>query len=531
MGICSICPSLLPNSSSAEVRTSGARHGPAPDSPHTYAGPVTTTIGRPLSTLPTRIGLVVLASWILLSACGGESDGDAAALQWRPCGDGAECAELVVPRDRSEPDGATFTLPVLRLPATGPDRLGSLVINPGGPGISGVGYLRRDGGDLAALRERYDLVSFDPRGVGGSDPVMECMDEAQVTAVRDRPSVPVGPDQERAAIDSARSIADACRSRFAEWLPHVGTADVVGDLDDLRAALGEDQLTYLGFSYGTYLGAEYASTFPERTGRMVLDGAMDPALDYDAVRRDQAIAMDAALGRFVADCQQDTDCPLTGGVAGGLGQLQELVRTLDREPYTAPDGRMLSGGRALALLQSATYFPPGTWDDLRAVLGDALAGRYQPMLELAHGPALMVNPADTQYLSVLCHDLETSTSTDDVPVLAEQWRALAPIDGPSRAWSTAPCHVWPTRSPAPPAPVRAAGAGPILVVGTTHDPATPVGWARSLAQQLDSARYLEWEGDGHLAYGRAGPCVSRIVESFLFRNGDPPGRTTCAADG
>ncbi len=511
----------------APVRPAGGRAGTEP----------ALRPGRRWATI--AVGALTAA---VLAACGsgGPAPPDSSGLEWRPCAGAAEdaeglrdaeCAELVVPRDRSRPDGPSFTLPVLRLRATGEHRIGSLVINPGGPGISGVDYLRTEGDSLSTLRDRYDLVSFDPRGVGGSDPSIDCLDEAQEAEIRDRPSVPVDPEDERAAIDSARTIAESCRDRFGDWLAHVGTADVVQDLEQLRIALGEDRLTYLGFSYGTYLGARYAATHPDRTGRMVLDGAMDPSLDYDGVRRDQAVAMDRALGRFVADCQLETNCPLEGDVADGLDQLERLVRTLDRQPYTGPDGRRLSGGRALALLQSATYFPPRTWDGLRGVLGDALAGRFQPMLELAHGPALMVNPADTEYLAVLCHDLETSSSTDDLQRLAAEWRALAPIDGPSRAWGTAPCHVWPTRSAEQPAPVRAVGAGPILVIGTTHDPATPVGWARALAGQLDTSHYVEWEGDGHLAYGRAGPCVNRTVEQFLLEGVDPPRSTTCPAEG
>lgn len=484
----------------------------------------------------SRVALasVVTVLALLAAACGSGDSSESTAggseegssLDWTACEDGYECADLVVPRDHTDPDSPTFTIPVIRLPATGPgERIGSLVVNPGGPGISGVNYLRDEGASLAALGERYDLVSFDPRGAGASNPAVDCLSEEEVATVRDQVSAPSTPAEERVAVDSAESMAQACADQVGEWLPWVGTQEVARDMDLLRAELGDDQLTYLGFSYGTFLGATYADLFPENTRRMVLDGAMDPARDYDTLRHDQAVAMDAALRRFAADCLESSDCPLTGSVDDALAQLAGIVEALDRSPFTADDGRTLSGSRALALIQSATYYPPSTWDGLRGVLGDALDGQYDAMLELAYGPALMVNPADTPYLSVMCHDL--ATSDGDLGDLADEWAVEAPLNGPSRAWSTLPCRVWPEHTETPSTALNAEGSGPILVVGTTHDPATPVAWARSLSGALDEASYLEWEGDGHIAYGRAGACVSDIVEGFLLEDEAPPATSTC----
>lgn len=491
---------------------------------------------------PARQALLVSVILLLCACSSGSGSGSGmeagadrnqatTTLTWTPCGDGFECADLVVPRDHADASSPTFTIPVIRLTATGPgERIGSLVVNPGGPGIAGVDYLRDEHESLATLGERYDLVSFDPRGAGASRPAVDCLSRDEIDAVRDQVSAPSSPEEQRVALDLAESMVQACTDQVSDWLPYVGTRDVARDLDVLRSALGDARLTYLGFSYGTYLGATYADMFPDHTERMVLDGAMDPARDYDALRHDQAVAMDVALRRFVTDCLGSSECPLSGGVDAGLAQLADIVAALDEQPYEGPDGRTLSGSRALALIQSATYYPPETWEGLRDVLGAALRQDYQPMLERAHGPALMVNPADTPYLAVMCHDLGADTAggdTSELAALADEWAQDAPLNGPSRAWSTLPCRVWPERSSTPPAALAAEGSGPILVVGTTHDPATPFLWARALADELAESSLLEWNGDGHIAYGRAGACVADVVEGFLLEATDPPPTTTC----
>jgi pimeloyl-ACP methyl ester carboxylesterase len=465
------------------------------------------------------------------------------ALAWTPCGDGieeskgidetgAECATLVVPRDHADPGSPTWSIPLIRLRATGSGaRLGTLVTNPGGPGISGIGYIRSEGVDtLTRLRERYDILGFDPRGAGSSEPAIECLDEPDVAAIRNQVSAPTSEAQVTLANELAGLVASRCSERFGEWLPFVGTREVARDMDRLRQALGEEKLHYLGFSYGTYLGATYADLFPQHAGRLVLDGAMNPALDYNALRRDQAVAMDAALADFVADCHKNADktpCPLPADPKVALAALAGIVEELDVTPYQAADGRILSGSRALGLIQSATYYPPQTWTTLRDVLDTALVGDYAEMLEVAHSPALMVNPADTPYLAVMCHDLVIEQDPATVPLAAAEWAKLAPINGASRAWSTLPCRTWPARSATPSTERRAEGAGPILVVGTTRDPATPVAWARALKDALATAHYLEWNGDGHLAYGRGGACVDDAVEAFLLEGTTPAAGATC----
>ena len=454
-------------------------------------------------------------------------DSTAQTLAWKPCEgpQGAQCAEIEV----SGPDTGDWTIPVMRLPATG-KRIGVLFTNPGGPGISGVDYLRTWGDTLSRLRASYDIVSFDPPGMGGSVPDTRCLTEAQKIDIRNQPSAPRGRAERQSAYRLGRLIGQECASLLGPALADVSTLNAAAVMDAIRAALGERRISYLGFSYGTLLGAVYADRYPERTWRFVLDGAMDPALDYDRVRRDQAVALDKATRRFIRDCPSHRDCPLTGDVQRDMRTLEDLVASLDARPYRH-NGRELSGLRALNYIQSSMYYPPYGWKGLRTVLGPALDGNLTPFLRASYSPDNMVNPADPEYLSVVCEDLATTRNPSVIPRKARHWAELAPLNGASRAWSTAPCTTWPTRQPALPSRLTAAGSGPILVIGTTHDPATPVQWARSLSGMLEQGYYLEWKGDGHLAYDgdRGGRCVTSAVDALLLKGVLPPKRTLCPA--
>ena len=455
-------------------------------------------------------------------------DSTADALEWRSCEGpkGAQCAEIHV----SGRDTGDWTIPVMRLPATG-SRIGVLFTNPGGPGISGVDYLRTWGDTLSRLRVSYDIVSFDPPGVAGSVPDTRCLTDAQKEAIRNQPSAPRGRAERQTAYRLGRLIGQECEALLGPALADVSTLNAAAVMDAIRAALGERRISYLGFSYGTLLGAVYADRYPERTWRFVLDGAMDPALDYDRVRRDQAVALDKATRRFSKDCPQHRNCPLTGDPSQDMLTLEKLVASLDAKPYRH-NGKELSGLRALNLIQSSMYYPPYGWKTLRTVLWPALMDDdLKPLLRAAYSPDNMVNPADPEYLSVVCEDLATSRDPSVIPRKARHWATLAPLNGASRAWSTAPCATWPTRQRALPATLDAAGSGPILVIGTTYDPATPVQWARSLSSMLREGYYLEWKGDGHLAYDgdRGGRCVTRVVDKFLLKGVRPAQVTMCPA--
>lgn len=484
---------------------------------------------------PFLVGLITLSALLVPSAASAAPvavlasvDSATDTLSWSPCEGpkGAQCAEI----DVSGRDTGDWTIPVMRLPATG-SRIGVLFTNPGGPGISGVDYLRTWGDTLSRLRASYDIVSFDPPGVGGSVPDTRCLTERQKTEIRNQPSAPRGRPERETAFRLAKLIGQECESLLGPALANVSTLNAAAVMDAIRAALGERRISYLGFSYGTLLGTVYADRYPERTWRFVLDGAMDPALDYDRVRRDQAVALDKATRRFSRDCPSHRNCPLTGDVQQDMRTLEDFVAALDEKPYRH-NGRELSGLRALNFIQSSMYYPPYGWRVLRRALGPALMdGNLRPFLRAAYSPDNMVNPADPEYLSVMCEDLATSRDPSVIPRKARHWASLAPLNGASRAWSTAPCATWPTRQRALPATLDAAGSGPILVIGTTYDPATPVQWARSLSSMLREGYYLEWKGDGHLAYDgdRGGRCVTRVVDKFLLKGVRPAKETMCPA--
>ena len=436
------------------------------------------------------------------------------ALVFAPCGDGAECAPLAVPVDYDKPDGPTWTIPVTRLPATTqPAELGVLLINVGGPGIGGTDIFKDAGDSWDALRAKYDLIGFDPRGTGGSVPTLDCLTDAQKEAIRGQSSAPRTPAEIAAARELGVLQGSACQSKFPDYLPFVGTANVARDMDAIRAALGQARISYFGFSYGTFLGALYADMFPGHTARVLLDSAMDPALDYVQVRHDQAIEQQAVFDRFVADCVAHPDCPVSSDNAQSA--VGDLIAELDAHAFS--DGnRTLSGSRATGLIESANYTPASLWKPLRKSLTDALNGNLSTMNVAAHSAALMVNPADSPYLAVVCIDFHTSRDIDRPERLAPQWQAEARLSGANRAWSLQPCETWPVPPDRRPAPITAAGSGPVLLTGNTYDPATPIAWGRSLAKQMAHATFLEVPASGHIAYEPGNGCAFAAMNAFLL---------------
>ncbi len=453
--------------------------------------------------------------------------GDSAGVTWRTCPDQGsadpslpefECATLTVPFDYDHGDGPTFTLPLIRLASTSAQpRL--LITNPGGPGIGGVADMRASHEYFAAFTDLYTVVSFDPRGIAGSTPAITCLDERQRSAIFDQPSVPVGDAVLHAEV-LARGIGVSCQSRFADSLPHVGTGNVARDIDAIRAALGFEKLTYLGFSYGTFVGALYADMFPQRTDRMVLDSVMDPALTYEQVRHGQAVGMQDSITAFVADCLPLSDCPLAGPPDQALTQILDIVDRLNVAPFRAADGRVLSGARMLALIESSLYFPDSGWPTLREALREAVAGDMAAVTDAAYSDEMMVNPADSAYLAVVCIDFADRRDPAAPQRLAPLWARESPLSGGNRAWSLQPCESWPTAPVRHPGPVRAAGAGPVLILNTTGDPATPLPWAQSLHRQLRGSWLVIAPNQGHIAVSQ-NACAEDLATKFL-RSGEHP---------
>ncbi|WP_225808505.1 alpha/beta hydrolase [Streptomyces spinosus] len=456
-------------------------------------------------------------------------------LSWRDCGvTGFQCATMKAPLDYARPDAGSVRLAVARKKATGKGKpLGSLLVNPGGPGGSAVGYLQQYAGIgyPAQVRARYDMVAMDPRGVARSEPV-QCLDGRQMDAYTQTDLTPDDQRERDALVAADRKFAESCGTRSARLLRHVSTVEAARDMDILRAALGDRRLNYVGASYGTFLGATYAGLFPRRVGRMVLDGAMDPTVDARRLNLDQTAGFETAFQAFAKDCVRHSDCPLgrRGTTPARVGaNLNAFFRKLDGHPDPAgdADGRKLGESLATTGVIAAMY-DEGSWEQLREALTSAmrkndgagllsLADSYYERDANGHYSNLMMANA-----AVNCLDLPPAFSgPEDVEKALPAFEKASPVFGAGLAWASLNCAYWPVRATGEPHRIEARGAAPIVVVGTVRDPATPYRWARSLAGQLSSSRLLTYDGDGHTAYGRGSACIDTAIDTYLLR-GTPP---------
>lgn len=443
--------------------------------------------------------------------------------QWAPCGD-AECATIDAPIDWEHPDAGTFGLALARQGALGSEgnTHGSLVTNFGGPGLGWVPLAEQGGLGLLLepdVLEAYDLVTFDPRGTGRSTP-SSCPDDAVAGSWTNglvwASTTPVtsAADLDRAR-EKMRGFAEACTETMGPLLEHVGTVDAARDLDLIRAVLGEEKLSYLGLSYGTELGATYAALFPEHVGRMVLDAAVDPLMSREQLVDEQAAAFDASLRAFVADCVAAGDCPLAGDVEDAVAELDDLLSGLDAEPLDAGGGRTVTRTVALSAIFSALTGGRGEWANLKRAVAEALSGSGIPLYGLWDAYAeSMAGPVGVAMTEILCLD-EREADLSFAELEAERDRVAR--DHPLVADSgIAPgCQGWPFEAPGLD-DYTATGSGPILVIGTTRDPVTPYPWAVRLADRLDSAVLLTYDGDGHGAMIQFSGCVSTAVTEALL---------------
>jgi pimeloyl-ACP methyl ester carboxylesterase len=450
-------------------------------------------------------------------------------LGWKDCGSGFQCATLRVPLDYGHPSGQTIGIAVIRRPAGDPGhRLGSLLINPGGPGASGLDFARSASEVLdPSLLAQYDVVGFDPRGVGQSAPIT-CLDDAQMDAFVAEDPDPQTPAEQDQVIAEAELFARQCKAHSPGLLSHISTRDAARDLDVLRQALGDRRLAYLGFSYGTFLGATYADLFPARVGRLVLDGALDPRLTAAELGRDQAAGFETALRSFMSDCAKLSTCPLGADPAAAEQRLADLLSSIRAHPLPGTTNRPLDVGLAETGI-ILTLYSNSTWSLLRRALRLALAGDGRGLLQLADSyngrdPSGHYSSNEAAANTAInCLDYPGARSVTDVTAQLPSYRQASPIFGAAVAWSGLPCAYWPVAPVGKPHTIRAAGARPILVIGTTRDPATPYRWAQGLAAQLSSGVLLTHEGDGHTAYGRGSTCVDQAVDAYLLK-GVPPAR-------
>lgn len=443
-------------------------------------------------------------------------------LAWTGCS-GAECAQLTVPVDYAQPTGATIEISVLRVPAKkSGDRLGSLVVNPGGPGGSGVDYARAADFIVGKdVRNRYDVVGFDPRGVGRSSPI-DCLSDAGLDAFLGADPTPDDAAEEQQFAAGAAGFAASCAKNAGPLLAHVSTEDAARDMDVLRAALGEEKLTYLGKSYGTYLGATYADLFPQQVGRFVLDGVVAPDLTSAEINLGQAEGFERATRAWAQYCVSEGDCPLGDSVDSVMEGLRGFLADVDAAPLPKTgDGSVpaLTEGWASLGIAAAMY-DQGAWRTLVDAMTDAVDGDGTALMQLADqyadrnpGGGYAGNIMEVIY-AVNCLDKPESDSVPEHQALADAAAERAPTWGRYLAWSSLPCGSWPFEPTNEPHEIRAEGAEPIVVIGTTRDPATPYEWSVRLHDQLAKASLISFDGDGHTAYTRSNSCVDDAVDGW-----------------
>ena len=453
-------------------------------------------------------------------------------IVWTECRTEFECATVSAPLSWSDPDAGEIELSIMRTRATG-DKIGSLLINPGGPGGSGVDYLEAAAGTFGdRLLEAYDVVGFDPRGVRDSTEV-ECYDDAEKDRYLSEDFDRSTDEGLAAARESSAAWAEACAENTGELLGNVDTQSAAKDMDMLRAALGDDQLHYLGASYGTSLGATYAGLFPERTGRLVLDGAIDPRIDSAEMSAGQAVGFENALRAYVADCQGGPDCPLTGSVDDGMQQVRDVLdQALDR-PYPTDSDREVT--QTLAFYGVAvTLYDEQNWSLLTQALEEAIDQRTGTMLLFLadfyndrNADGSFSTNSTEAFTAVNCLDGRSDPDVEAMRAEAAEIEAAAPTVGTFFSYGGITCADWPYPVAEQEYDVAAPDAAPIVVVGTTNDPATPYVWAEGMAEALDTSVLVTYEGEGHTAYGRSNSCIDNALEDYLVDGTVPEDGLTC----
>jgi len=452
-------------------------------------------------------------------------------LTWKPCRASDRCAKLTVPLDYGKPQGRTITLSLLKVPATGSKPIGSLVVNPGGPGGSGVDYAASGAQSFGPeLTRAFDIVGFDPRGVGTSTP-LKCATTAQLDALN---ASDPDPDTaaERAQSDGLlHTIGEGCLRESGGLVRHMSTVEVAKDLDVLRQALGDRELSYFGASYGTAIGATYADLFPTKVGRMVLDGALDPAVSSVQQGEVQAHGFEVALRAYVRHCVDTGSCFLGNTVDAGTKRIRAFLDSVEKRPITGKGTRQLEAGNALLGVWFALY-RRSYWDLLDQALKAGFAGNGSVLLAMSdayvgRGDAGYQDNSLEALYAVNCLDHDDGVPSSQVSRYLPRFEQASPTFGATFAYTLSACEAWPVHSGRQPAPVHAAGAPPILVVGTTRDPATPLVWARSLARQLDKGVLVTRDGDGHTGYRSGSSCVDTTVDHYLVQGTVPTKDVSC----
>ncbi|MEV6735633.1 alpha/beta hydrolase [Streptomyces sp. NPDC051104] len=485
----------------------------------------------------------VIAAALLVAGCGGGSSGGgrtsglpasltAQKLDWGRCkgtsapGGDWQCATLKAPLDWAKPDGETIGLALIRSRADGGNRIGSLLFNFGGPGGSGVSMMPSFASTVSTLHQRYDLVSWDPRGVGASGGI-RCRSDRAIQAAE---SIDVTPDdtaEEKAYLDDAATFGKGCAKAAGKLLGHVSTTDTARDMDLMRQVLGDRTTHYFGISYGTELGGVYAHLFPKNVGRMVLDAVVDPTADSVGHAKNQALGFQRALDDYLRSTGQDPK--------QGSKEITELLRRIDAKPLPTSSGRELTQTLAVTGIVLPLYSKQ-SWPMLTDALQAAEAGDGSGLLTLAddyneRDPSGHYGTTTHAQRVISCLDDRQRPASESVKKLLPEFEKISPVFGDFLGWDTAGwCHNWPVAGQFDHPFVSAPGAAPVLLVGNTGDPATPYEGARKMADGLGKGVGVEltWKGEGHGAYGSGSTCVDSAVDAYLLNGTVPKDGTVCS---
>lgn len=450
-------------------------------------------------------------------------------VDWSACGLEEEtfCGDVLVPVDWANPQDGTLKLAVAYHRADSGKPLGSLIFNPGGPGSSAVPWITDSIDQLgtAQLRKNFNMVGFDPRGVGSSEPTVKCLNAKDTDRfLYGTADYELGSTEDlRDTRDQLSKFVSACLKNTGPNLAFIDTVSSAKDLDVIRAVFGDSQINYLGFSYGTQLGATYAALFPDRVGRMVLDGAINPTLSDEEQSLHQLVGFDQALKNFLADCLQSADCPFTGTMESALARIQKFLRGLESSPLPTEGGRELTVWAAITglimPLYSQSYWPYLSQGFAEGFAGDgttlmALADSYNERAEDGtYGSNLM-----EANISISCLDARSPSDANSMAAQNKRVLEASPVLGRYWQFGALSCEQWPFEVVSHPDDYSAKGSKAIMVVGTTGDPATPYAQAVSLANDvLENGFLVTFNGEGHTAYGQESKCVNKTVDDYFIK--------------
>jgi pimeloyl-ACP methyl ester carboxylesterase len=448
---------------------------------------------------------------------------------WSDCGAGLECAHVDVPLDYSDPDSETISIFMTRHLALVPsERIGTLLVNPGGPGFGGS-YLAEQAEYIFSvdLLERFDIVGFDPRGTGRSEPAIDCIDDYD-DYFAGGDITPDNDEERQEIIASSKDFTEICFEKNGAILPYVGTNNVARDMDMIRRSLGEERISYFGFSYGSELGSVWATMFPDTVRAAVLDGATDPEADSLDGSLQQSKGFEQSISTFLARCSADRVCAFHND-GDAEGAFDELMSALDEDPIPTRSGRPdLTRGMALTAVAQAMY-SSSRWDSLERALDDAEAGNGAGLLDLFD--SYFQRKSDGSYgneleafLNILCADDPTRTTIEEADAEAARFNEIAPRFRPGTTGDYT-CVFWP-EAVDPRIAITGDGAGPIVVIGTTGDSATPLEGTRNMARVLEDGRLVVVTADQHTGY-TSDPCAQRTADAYLIDLVIPDEETNC----